>query len=183
MGKLFAFIGPSGAGKTTIVKALGLKPVLTTTTRKMRSGEIAGDEYNFVTEEEYTALLNQGCFVEHVNNYGYYYGTLRRDLIEALGDAKPRASIVTYEGFMEIKSVAEGYVTSIFIYASKDEISSRLKKRVEEGNLSLEAYERRLDMYDHEVTHARYCDFIVPSSEGCLELAVQEIRDIIERLI
>lgn len=91
-GNLFVVVGPSGTGKTTLVNLLranGMPVVVSSTTRPMRQGEIAGYDYHFVTKENFNTYLKNNALVEHVVYNGHQYG-ISRGAVEAclaLGDA------------------------------------------------------------------------------------------------
>ncbi|NIT75922.1 MAG: guanylate kinase, partial [Thermoplasmata archaeon] len=83
--RLYVLSGPSGAGKTTIVRALlrrieDLEFSVSCTTRPPRPGEREGEDYHFISEEQFAALAATGEFLEHASVYGYRYGTPRAEV-------------------------------------------------------------------------------------------------------
>ncbi len=177
MSKIFALIGPSGAGKSSIASSLGLRPIVSMTTRPRRASELHGHDYYFVTKEEYLQMLNTGNLVEHVENYGNFYGVPKAELSYALVSDELHFIIVTYEGLQTLKETIPGEaIISIFIYSPLEDIICRLQKRVDDGDLSEDACMKRLALYRDEVNTAQYCDFIVPSLEGCLDQATKLVK-------
>lgn len=181
MGKIFALIGPSGAGKSTIASAIGLVPIVSMTTRQPRAGEQHGYDYYFVTKGEYLRALERGEFVEHVVNYGNFYGIPRSEIYAPLDPFAPRYMVVTYEGLQTLKHVCPDVpIYSLFIYATYEDVSERLRARVSSGALTQGSFEERMRSYPREVATAKYCDFIVPSLEGCLAQAINTANLIVE---
>jgi len=81
-GKLFIISAPSGAGKTSLARALianvgEAKMSISHTTRPRRSGEVGGVDYFFVSQSEFLGMVDQGTFLEHAEVYGNFYGTSR----------------------------------------------------------------------------------------------------------
>src|SRR3981081_3591698 len=87
-GILFVLSAPSGAGKTTLVDALRKTSEfvysVSCTTRPARTGETEGQDYQFLTESEFTARVKSGEFLEHAEVHGHHYGTLLRAIVEHL---------------------------------------------------------------------------------------------------
>lgn len=89
-GTLYTVSAPSGAGKTSLVNALikrcpAVEVSISHTTRPQRPGEKNGDNYHFVDEATFVALLNEGAFLEHAQVFSHYYGTSQRWVDETLG--------------------------------------------------------------------------------------------------
>src|ERR1700726_1832252 len=91
-GILFVLSAPSGAGKTTLVDALRKTSEFvysaSCTTRPARSGEAEGQDYQFLTEPEFTARVKAGEFLEHAQVHGHHYGTLLRPIVEHLKSSR-----------------------------------------------------------------------------------------------
>lgn len=181
MGKIIAFIGPSGAGKTTLVDMLDLPQVVSVTTRRKRPHEVDGADYLFLTKEFYEQLLAGNHLAEHVNNYGDYYGVTKSSLDEALSSSTTFAIIITYEGYKIIRDYVGGNnIYSIFIYTPKNEIETRLRQRLLTDET--EKIAKRLASYEEELKTASNCDFMVPSIEGFLDKAFNTVKFIIDKL-
>src|SRR5437588_8194352 len=95
-GILFVLSAPSGAGKTTLVDALRKTSEfvysVSCTTRPARAGEVEGEDYQFLSEEEFNARARSGEFLEHAMVHGHQYGTLLKPIVEDL--MKDRKSVV-----------------------------------------------------------------------------------------
>src|SRR5437588_12642074 len=95
-GILFVLSAPSGAGKTTLVDALRKTSEfvysVSCTTRPARAGEVDGEDYQFLSEEEFNARARSGEFLEHAMVHGHQYGTLLKPIVEDL--MKDRKSVV-----------------------------------------------------------------------------------------
>ena len=107
-GTLFIFSSPSGAGKTTLVKLLEKKEnffiSVSHTTRKPRSNEVNGKDYNFVSDEEFKNLIKKGQFLEHAKVFNNYYGTLKKPVMEKLNQGDNVLFDIDWQGTKQIKN-------------------------------------------------------------------------------
>ena len=115
-GSLVGIIGPSGAGKTSLVKALlqgskectpdwGLCVSVSHTTRPMRPGEQDGVNYHFVSRDTFTAMVARGEFLEHAEVFGNYYGTSRSWVEDKLGLGSDVILEIDWQGAAQIKKL------------------------------------------------------------------------------
>ena len=137
-GILFAISAPSGAGKTTLCDALRQTPdfvySVSCTTRAPRAGEIEGDDYHFISEEEFTARIEAGDFLEYASVHGRYYGTLRKPLISNLQNGVDVLIDVDIQGAAAIRASDDPTIRQalcdVFIMPPDlDELRRRLTKR------------------------------------------------------
>src|SRR3989338_6544046 len=121
-GKLFLIVGPSGSGKSSVLK--GLKAAhpehtypLSATTRPMREGEKEGEIYNFYTQKRFEEGLKNGEFLEHaLVHQSHYYGTLKKPIMEALEGGKTLVREVDIQGFDSIKkAIPPKILVTVFI--------------------------------------------------------------------
>ena len=146
-GILFVLSAPSGAGKTTLCDALRQTPdfvySVSCTTRAPRAGEIEGDDYYFLTEDDFLARVKAGEFLEHANVHGRYYGTTRQPLITNLQNGVDVLIDVDIQGAASIRafddSTIQQALCDVFIMPPDlDELRRRLTKRGTETSEQIE---------------------------------------------
>ena len=158
--------GPSGVGKSTLCKALmssipAVKRSITTTTRKQRPGEKEGEEYNFVSDEQFQQMAASGDFLEQAKVYGYQYGSTKKDVSSRLAKGEDVVMIVDVQG---AKSIREFYVclphqtrnkfhfADVFITPpSIEHLKQRLSERKRDDQTTME---QRLSKASEEMSHA-----------------------------
>ena len=152
-GRLFVLSGPSGAGKGTLRKKAfesleGIVFSISCTTRPVREGERDGVDYRFISEDAFRDLLGRGKFLEHAFVHDHYYGTLREDVENALGQGLDIILEIDVQGAFQIR---EKMPESILIFVSPpslDELERRLRERGTESEnmLALRLKNARLEM-------------------------------------
>ncbi|MGH8093325.1 MAG: guanylate kinase [Chthoniobacterales bacterium] len=137
-GILFVVSAPSGAGKTTLCDALRQTPdfvySISCTTRRPRAGEIDGEDYYFISEEDFRARVGAGQFLEHANVHGKYYGTLREPILSNLHKGVDVLIDVDTQGAAAIRQFDDAFVrqalADVFIMPPDlEELRRRLTKR------------------------------------------------------
>ncbi len=137
-GILFVISAPSGAGKTTLCAALRQTPdfiySVSCTTRPPRAGEIAGDDYDFISQEEFRARVEAREFLEYANVHGDYYGTLRKPILTNLQNGIDVLIDIDTQGAAAIRNYDDAFIrqalTDVFIMPPDlDELRRRLTKR------------------------------------------------------
>lgn len=181
-GKLIVVSAPSGAGKTTIVKAILAKyPSLlfsvSATTRPIRAGEVDGKDYFFLSRAEFERRISIGQLVEWEEIYGNLYGTLRTEVDKALSVGKTMVFDIDVKGALSIKRHYPADSVLIFIRPpSFDVLRSRLSNRRTEDETTLT---RRLDRVPMELQMQDQFDFQVVNDD--LQTAIGEVEAIITK--
>lgn len=166
-GVLYIVSAPSGAGKTSLVKAL-LKtdPVIrlsvSYTTRAPRPGETDGRDYHFVDRHRFELMLAEGEFLEHAEVYGNFYGTSKGSITRDLNAGHDILLEIDWQGAAQVKHHFPES-TSIFILPpSFNALRTRLKGREQDSD---EVIERRLAAAAHDVAHADAFDYIMVNDD------------------
>ena len=171
--------GPSGAGKTTIVEKLLKKhPELafsvSATTRMPRKGEKNGVSYYFLDRLKFEELVEKDEFIEYAENFGNYYGSPKRNYIEAVKNNKDVVFVLSADGMENaVKNKKMDFVT-IFINVSSDtKLMERLKLRATESE---EQMKKRLASVKYEQSKMKKYDYIVDNDD--IEYAVKNVEAI-----
>jgi len=184
-GLLVVVSGPSGVGKSTVVKKLlklDKKIVVSTsaTTRPPRPGESNGVHYYFITQEDFDRQVKKGGFLEWARVHNYYYGTPKESIEEELSRGKTVVCEVDVQGADSIKEVVEkrklnASVVFIFLIPpSVDILAFRLKKRKTEDE---EVMNYRLRAAIAELQVMEKYDYIVVNDK--VETAAEKIKAVI----
>jgi len=130
--------GPSGAGKGTLIRAIlervpELEVAISATTRPQRPGEENGREYWFLSDDEFTARVEDGAFLEWVEYVSHKrYGTLRSEIDRIAGNGRTCVLELETDGALRVQAEVPG-VCSIFIAANVEELERRLRERATES--------------------------------------------------
>ena len=147
-GILFVVSAPSGAGKTTLCDALRQTPdfvySVSCTTRPPRSGEIDGEDYRFLSKDDFLARVKAGELLEHAKVHEHYYGTLRQPLVDNLKKGVDVLIDIDTQGAAAIRNCGDPFVrealTDVFIMPPNlEELRRRLTKRRTETVQQIEA--------------------------------------------
>jgi guanylate kinase len=181
-GKLIVVSAPSGAGKTTIVKAILAKyPSLlfsiSATTRPIRAGETEGRDYFFLPREEFERRITAGQLVEWEEIYGNLYGTLKSEVDKALSAGKTLLFDIDVKGALSIKRHYPSDAVLIFVKPPSFEVlRSRLLNRKTEDEATIK---RRLDRVPMELETGNQFDYQVVNND--LQTTVQEVEQIVAK--
>ncbi|MEO7127361.1 MAG: guanylate kinase [Rhodoferax sp.] len=162
-GNLFVVAAPSGAGKSSLVKALleldsRVQPSVSHTTRAPRGQEKHGREYFFVSQPEFDAMILGSAFVEWANVHGFRYGTSKKAIEERIAQGADVILEIDFQGALQIKKAFTNAVLVFILPPSWEELRSRLERR---GEDSPEAVELRMKNAALEVAQAREFDFVI----------------------
>ncbi|MCY6959465.1 guanylate kinase [Clostridium brassicae] len=177
-GLLIVISGPSGAGKGTICKEILKKNDLwisvSATTRSPRDGEVEGENYYFLTKDEFIKKINEDDFLEYAEVYGNYYGTPKSKVIEKLNDGKDVILEIDIQGALKVK---ENYAEGLFIFIlppSMEELKNRIIKR---GSETQESLMTRFKSAYKEINYVSKYNYAVVNDD--LNTAVEKIKSII----
>jgi len=162
-GKLFVIAAPSGAGKTSLVKALlermpELHVSISHTTRNKRPTEQAGREYYFVSVPEFEGLVDRGQFLEHARVFDNYYGTARQPVEAELAKGQDVVLENDWQGAQQVRKALPECQTIFILPPSRRALEERLRNRATDSN---EVIERRLRDAVGDMTHWREFDYVV----------------------
>jgi guanylate kinase len=162
-GNLFVVAAPSGAGKSSLVKALmeldaRVQPSVSHTTRPPRGQEVHGREYYFVSQDTFDQMVLQGAFVEWAQVHGNRYGTSKQALEQRIKQGADVVLEIDYQGAIQVKRIFPNAVLIFILPPSWEELRSRLERRAED---SADVIEVRLRNAATEMAHARDFDFVI----------------------
>jgi guanylate kinase len=178
-GSLFVIAAPSGAGKTSLVKAVldrdpRLRVSVSHTTRKQREKEIPGIDYNFVDVDEFRRLIGQNAFLEHAQVFDNFYGTGRAQ-VEALRSAGHDVILeIDWQGARQVREAQADCKTVFILPPSRAELETRLRNRKTDSD---QVIERRLRDAVADMSHYAEFDYVIVNDD--FEAAVAQLLAIL----
>lgn len=164
--KIIVFTGPYGSGRKTLAdmagSTLGLKEVLSYTTRAPRPGENDGEDYFFISQEQFLTAKDNGEFIEVTELRGHSYGIKSRDLEQMVEQSGGVYLVLNGYGANLIKALYQEQVIRLFIYAERETVRERLKERGDSDAL----IEENLAIYDQELVYESDCEHVFENSES-----------------
>jgi guanylate kinase len=178
-GNLFCVAAPSGAGKSSLVKALleldsRLAVSVSHTTRPARGQEVNGREYWFVGEADFRDMIERGDFFEYAKVHGNLYGTSRKAIEERLNRGEDVVLEIDWQGALQIKQLFSHAVLIFILPPSWDELAQRLQRR---GEDQPEVIATRMANAREEVAQARHFDFVIINS--LFETALFDLKTVV----
>ena len=178
-GNLFVVAAPSGAGKSSLVKALReldahVSPSVSHTTRAPRGQEKHGREYFFASEQEFDAMVANNAFIEWANVHGKRYGTSKRALAERLASGTDVLLEIDYQGALQVKQAFPEAVLIFILPPSWEELRARLENR---GEDSPDVIALRLENATEEMAQVGKFDFVIINE--LFETALFDLKAII----
>jgi guanylate kinase len=166
-GKLFVIAAPSGAGKTSLVRALmerrpALRFSVSYTTRAKRASERHGHDYFFVDKPEFERMVAAGEFLEHARVFDNYYGTSRRQVEQILDASQDVLLEIDWQGAQQIRRALPECRTIFVLPPSRQALEQRLRGR---GTDSDEVIARRLRDSLADLSHWSEFDYIVVNDD------------------
>ncbi|MBU6396644.1 MAG: guanylate kinase [Rhodospirillales bacterium] len=178
-GVCLVIAAPSGAGKTTLSRALletddQLSLSVSVTTRERRLGEKEGKHYFFISQEKFDDMVRAGELLEYARVFGRSYGTPRAPVEQALGAGQDIMFDIDWQGFRQLRASLGDDVVGVFIKPpSLEVLHNRLVKRGD----SAEQVATRMAHAEAEISHASEFDYIVENQD--LDVALADIRAIL----
>lgn len=178
MSKLFVISGSSGVGKGTVIKEFlkrnpHFKLSVSCTTRKPREGEIHGENYFFLSKEEFLSCIEKGEFLEWAEFSGNMYGTKRPYVDEKLAEGKNLILEIDTQGAIKVKQIMPEANLIFILPPSFEELEARLRGRHTETE---EAIQKRLDSTKMEMENSKFFDYQVVNDN--IENAVSALEKI-----
>jgi guanylate kinase len=166
-GVLYIVSAPSGAGKTSLVKALlkadpAIRLSVSYTTRPPRPGETDGRDYHFVSRERFEEMLAEDEFLEHAEVYGNFYGTSKGSIERDLDAGRDTLLEIDWQGAEQVRRHFPQSASIFVLPPSFNALRTRLAGR---GQDSEEVIERRLAAAAHDVAHAEAFDYIIVNDD------------------
>ena len=174
---LFIISAPSGAGKTSLVKAVleaipTLYVSISHTTRERRAYEKDGADYHFVSREEFEKLVEQGMFLEYAQVFDNYYGTSRQWVEEQLATGKDIILEIDWQGAQQVREVIPSAVNIFVLPPSFATLEERLSERGDDNAL----IDKRMQEAMNEIRHYLEYDYLIINDD--FNNAVQQLLNV-----
>ncbi len=167
-GLMFVLSSPSGAGKTTISRAIlerdpEIVMSISMTTRPKRPGEVSARDYHFVKTADFNLMVNRDELLEYAKVFGHYYGTPAAPVMEALEGGQDVLFDIDWQGTQQLAERARADLVSVFILPpSTSELEKRLRGRAQD---SAEVVANRMRRAPDEMSHYPEYDYIIVNRE------------------
>ncbi|MES9935340.1 MAG: guanylate kinase [Sedimenticola sp.] len=178
-GTLFIVSAPSGAGKTSLLKALveseeGIQVSVSHTTRQMRPGETDGVDYHFVDVDEFSRMIGEGAFLEHAQVFDNFYGTSESGIRAQLEQGVDVILEIDWQGARQVRERIPGTVSIFILPPTQQALRQRLGGR---GQDSDEIIDRRMRDAQSEISHYGEYDYLIVND--LFEQALGELRAVV----
>jgi len=170
-GLMFVMSSPSGAGKTTITRALLKKNAdvtisISATTRQRRAGEVHGQDYFFVSTEDFRNMVDNGEMLEHAKVFDNYYGTPRAPVEQALSAGKDVIFDIDWQGTQQLREMAREDLATVFILPpSRGDLEKRLRSRSKDTMESEADIRGRMSKAADEMSHYSEYDYVIINND------------------
>jgi guanylate kinase len=178
---MFVLSSPSGAGKSTLAKSLlesddNIAMSVSVTTRPARPREVDGQDYSFISADEFGLMVNRQQLLEHAKVFDHYYGTPREPVEQALASGQDVLFDIDWQGAQQLTEAAGDDLVKVFILPpSKQVLEERLHSRAQDPE---EVVAARMAKANDELSHWAEYDYIVVNRD--LEDAKTRVRSILE---
>jgi guanylate kinase len=180
LGRLYVVAAPSGAGKTSLVKALmerepRLRFSVSYTTRRPRTNEIDGRDYHFITSAQFAEMVARGEFLEHAQVFDNFYGTSLRAVRDSLAKGQLLLLEIDWQGARQVRTSLPAARSIFILPPTRQALELRLKARSTDSDAVIQ---RRLQDARRDISHWTEFDFVVINDR--FEQAVAELHAIVE---
>ena len=178
-GTLYIISAPSGAGKTSLVKALleqteKIMVSVSNTTRAARPGEVDGKDYLFTKVDTFKGMISDDAFLEHAQVFDNFYGTSRASVLEQMAQGIDVILEIDWQGAQQVREKMPAAVSIFILPPSREELETRLRGRNTDSD---EIIERRMRDAISEMSHYNEFDYLVFNDD--FDTALGELRSII----
>lgn len=180
-GVLIVLSGPSGVGKGTVRKALFEEPdidfqySISMTTRQPRNGEVNGEDYFFLTRDEFETEIANGDMLEYAEYVGNYYGTPKKFIDQTLAAGRDVLLEIDVQGALQVK---EKMPEGAYIFLTPPDLAALKERLIGRGTEAMDVIDRRVSAATAEIRMMANYDYAVVNDE--VSLAVNRIKDIIK---
>jgi guanylate kinase len=181
---MYVLSSPSGAGKTTISRALlknneDLTISISATTRPRRAGEVQGKDYFFVSKDEFRDMADSGKLLEHAKVFDNYYGTPREPVEKALSSGKDVIFDIDWQGTQQLAEIARNDLVTVFILPpTRAELEKRLRHRSRETKETEEQIRGRMSKAESEMSHYLEYDYVIINTD--IDEAIAKTQNILD---
>jgi guanylate kinase len=177
-GLFIVVSAPSGAGKSSICQGLmkaypEIKFSVSYTSRPPRPNEVDGKDYCFISRNEFQRRINQGKFIEWVENYGHFYGSSKEFMEEFIQNDKDLLLDIEPRGAKKIKQEFKGGIYVFILPPSRSELLKRLEKR---GHETKEVIQKRYEQAESELKELSWYDYVIFNKD--LKKAINQLISI-----
>jgi guanylate kinase len=178
-GTLYAISAPSGAGKTSLVKALiesinDLIVSVSHTTRAARDGEQNGVNYHFISDTDFQQMLKDDLFLESAKVFDNYYGTSKQEVVKKLNDGIDVILEIDWQGAKTVRRLMPDMLSIFILPPSRAILEERLRSRATDSD---EVIARRLSGAAEEISHCVEFDYLVINDD--FSVALKDLQSII----
>lgn len=180
-GLMYVLSSPSGAGKTTITRALlkrneNMTMSISATTRPRRPGEVQAQDYYFKNVTEFNTMIDNGELLEHAKVFDNYYGTPRAPVETALAAGRDVIFDIDWQGTQQLSEMARDDLVTVFILPpSWKELERRLRSRAQDSE---EEIQRRMGKATDEMTHYLEYDYVLINND--IETTIEQAQMILD---
>tara|TARA_B110000003_G_scaffold155152_1_gene155789 strand:+ start:1091 stop:1717 length:627 start_codon:yes stop_codon:yes gene_type:complete len=180
MANLFIIAAPSGCGKTSLVKALlksykNLSVSVSHTTRKVRKGEVNGENYHFVSKATFEEMVINNEFIEYAEVFGNMYGTKRSNINEKLDTNINIILEIDWQGARQVRKNMTNAISIFILPPSKKVLLQRLTDRGQDDD---ETISKRMENSEREMSHYDEFDYLIINNQ--FDSALNDLKTIID---